>query len=688
MQDGITMDVDWEKLASVGIPVPRFVRTESADDAAAFFGSLGGTGVVVKAQTSLHKSAAGLVRTNIGDQHTLRAAITQVGQRARDLGVSAKLLVQEAIPPGPEAFIGLIRDPAFGPVVAVGIGGRLVEAIGRRALRFAPVTPSAAASAVAEVGLTSLALPSAVGALTDMMVAIGDLAVAEPSIAELDLNPVILGPRGACAVDLRVVTSPPAPSSLAADRPVDRQRLLSTRAAVHRLIEPRSVAVIGASASESKPGGRVLKLLARDAPQVQRYPVNPRGGTIDGDPVYASIEALPDGIDVAVLATPAKTLTGALEAIGDRAIPTAVAFASGFREIGEGDAEDAVRAAAAAASVRLCGVNTMGIVGDAPLTFTQAMDLESIKGDVSFLTQSGAIGGSLLIGAWRQRLGTARFISVGNETDLTLADYLDYLAHDPSTATVGIFLEGVDDGAAFRQAVRETRRQGRNVVALHAGTSPAGAASVQSHTGAMTGSAEVYRQAFVEDGVIPVSDIPELLGVCQALSWQPRARGRRVAVLSTSGGGCSLVADHLSSLGLEVPPLDDDTLTAVRSALPGFAATRNPIDTTGNISSDPSLLQRIIDPVLASAEIDSAFVAVSALVGRSADRIAGAIIDAAQRTDKPIIVAWMVPESAVAAACDRLRAAKVPVFTSIRAGCAALSALTPPGSGHAQRPAQ
>lgn len=681
MRDGTSEGVDWERLAALGVKVPRLARATTADDAARFFDELGGARVAVKAQTDLHKAAAGLVCLHLDTHEAVRAAFHEVHARASRLGLSTTLLVQELIPPGPEALIGLTRDPAFGPVIAVGIGGRLVEAIGRAAIRFAPLTAADAAAAVSEVGLDGLHLDAAAKDLADMLVAIGELALAEPQLMELDLNPVILGETGACAVDLRTRFDTTRAVDTRPDRPADQA---ATRAAIHAMISPASVAVVGASADPSKPGGRVLRLVASHAPTVRRHPVNPRGGTIDGEPVHRSLDDVPDDVDVAVFATPAGTLPDAIRAAGRRGVHSGVVFASGFRETGNAALEDEVRHAAIQSGVRLCGVNSMGLLGDAPLTFSQALNAEPVDGDVSFLTQSGAIGGSLLIGAWSQGLGTARFISVGNETDLAVADYLDYLSHDERTSTIGIFLEGVRDGGAFREALRTAARNGRRVVVLHAGTSPAGAASVRTHTGALAGSAAVYAQALAEAGAVAVSDIGELLGTCQAISWQPPARGRRVAVLSTSGGGCSLVADHLSDVGLAVPPLDPATRAAVSAELPAFAATSNPIDTTGNISSDPGLLRRIVDPVLASEAIDAAIVAVSALIGASADHIVQSIIDSAARTDKPIVVTWMVPESAIGPACDRLRAHKIPVFTSVRAACVALAALAPPADRLAQ----
>lgn len=173
-------------------------------------------------------------------------------------------------------------------------------------------------------------------------------------------------------------------------------------------------------------------------------------------------------------------------------------------------------------------------------------------------------------------------------------------------------------------------------------------------------------------------DLPELLGICQALEWQPMATGRRVGVISTSGGGCSLVADALARHGLEVPELEPAVQDALRDVLPSYAPTRNPIDTTGNIAGDPSLARRILGLVLASGRVDIAVVAVSALVGETARVIAADIVELSTTTDKPIVVGWMLPEAVVAEAFALLRTHRIPVFDSVRLACIAAGALTPP----------
>lgn len=665
--------VTWESLNLARVRIPRMAFVDTPDEAVDFFGSLTGGTVAIKADTQVHKSAAGLVCIGLATADDVRSAFRQLRRRLAELGIDARLMVQQMIPPGPEVFVGLSRDPAFGPVVAAGLGGRLIESINRKALLLPPVTVLDARRALSAIGVTTLGLKAAEEDLVHLIKTVADVAESQPQVHELDLNPVILLESGAWAVDLRVVYVDDPDGAGSTSRLPSHG---SAESILRRLTNPQRVAVIGASDDPKKPGGRAFRLLTSLSPDVCAIPVNPRGGTIDGIAVLPSIADLPPDVDVAVIATAAHTVPDLIRQLGAANVPSAVVFASGFQEVGNFAGEEEVRAVARTAGVRVCGVNSMGIVGRTPLTFSHAMNVERVDGNVSFLTQSGAIGGSLLIGAWSQGLGTANFISVGNETDLCMAEYLDFLATDSRTKTVGIFLEGVNDGQAFRHALVKARQHGRRVVVLHAGTSEVGAASARSHTGALAGSGAVYRAALEACGAVVATDIPELLGICQALAWQPESAGRKVGVVSTSGGGCSLVADHLDALGLEVPQFDDSTRATLRSVLPSFAETKNPIDTTGAIAGDPAMLERLLDPVLRSESTDSTIIAISALVGEAAEVIADGIIRATADCHQPIVVSWMVPEAAAAEAFSRLRAARIPVFASTQIACAALAALS------------
>jgi acyl-CoA synthetase (NDP forming) len=317
------------------------------------------------------------------------------------------------------------------------------------------------------------------------------------------------------------------------------------------------------------------------------------------------------------------------------------------------------------------------VVGDLPLTFTRALDYPlPLAGSVSYVTQSGALGGSLLIRSWAHRLGTARFVCVGNQTDLTIPDYLRFLAKDLITRTVGLFVEGLDDGRDFRQAARAVTAAGKGLAVLHSGVTAAGSAAARSHTGALAGLDQLYDQVIADSGAVRVADLAELVAVSETLDWQPRALGRRLGVVATSGAACSLLADAALSHGMTLPPRSAATGAAVRAALPRFAAVGNPIDTTGNVLRDPGLVGRALECVAASPDVDVILVALSTILGEAALLVADDIIRSARLSGKPIVVGWSLPESACPDAFRMLREARLPVFDSYSLALLAAASLT------------
>jgi acyl-CoA synthetase (NDP forming) len=503
--------------------------------------------------------------------------------------------------------------------------------------------------------------------LADILVMVGQLIVDTPNLQELDLNPVILSPAGPCAVDLRVVDGRRTPGE---------DVVPGAREAIRKMLQPRSVAIVGASTNLEKPGGRALRYLRRSDPSLPVHAVNPRREIVEGVQTVGQIAELPFGIDVAIVALPATRVVSTLEALHERGITSAIVFASGFAEIGDHAGEADVRDTGRRLGIRVCGVNSNGLLGDVPLTFSQAGEKGWLAGSVSFVSQSGALSGSLLMQSWAIGLGTARSICVGNQTDLEISDYLDFLADDAATRTVGVFLEGVRDGRRLARSMARVIESGKGLVVLRAGASDVSSLAARSHTGVLAGSGEIYRQVIAQAGGSIAQDLPELVGMCQALDWQPHAASRRVAIISTSGGAGSLLADMVDQRGLLLPELEPEVQGELRKVLPPFAPTRNPLDTTAAITYAPELLGRMAQPVLASKEVDLLLIAISTLTGQQAETIAGDMVRLAGRSSKPIVIAWSLPEAAVSPAFAMLRQSRIPVFDSFALAASAAAALS------------
>ena len=649
--------VDWGTLDRYRIPRPACVTTASLDEATTFLSRTADQVVVLKAVTDEHKLRLGLVITNLRTSEQLAAAWRELHRKS-----TPPFLVQEQVEAGPEVIVGARRDPSFGPVVVLGLGGRFADALARREIRLAPLTARDADRMV--VVLLGESLPE----LSDILVNVAQLITDRPNLHELDLNPVILTPSGPCAVDLRAVDGPITPGEDVAP---------GASEAIRRMLQPRSVAIVGASANLVKPGGRALRYLRQSAPDLPVHAVNPRREMIEGVHTVRQIEELPFGIDVAIVALPAGNVLPTLEALHGRGIASAIVFASGFAEVGNEAGEAEVRAAARRLAIRICGVNSNGVVGNVPLTFSQASEKGPQAGSVSFVSQSGALSGSLLMQSWAIGLGTARSICVGNQTDLEISDYLDFLAVDAATRTVGVFLEGVRDGRRLADAMASVTRNGKGLVVLRAGASVLSSLAARSHTGALAGAPEIYRQVIRQAGGKIAEDLPELVGICQTLDWQPRAASPRIAIISTSGGAGSLLADMVEHRGLLLPELEPEIQAKLRQVLPSFASTRNPLDTTAAITYGPELLGRMAEPVLESKAVDLLLIAISTLTGRQAETIAGDMVRLASRSSKPIVIGWSLPESAVGPAVAMLRESRIPVFDSFALAASAASALSP-----------
>ncbi|HUD17420.1 MAG TPA: hypothetical protein VMQ59_09155, partial [Acidimicrobiales bacterium] len=268
---------------------------------------------------------------------------------------------------------------------------------------------------------------------------------------------------------------------------------------------------------------------------------------------------------------------------------------------------------------------------------------------------------------------------VGNQTDLTIPDFLRFLAQDHRTRTVGLFIEGLEDGRDFAQAARAVTAAGKGLVVLRSGVTEAGSMAARSHTGALAGRDHLYGQVIADSGAVRVTDLTELVAVCEVLDWQPSAQGRRLGIVATSGAACSLLADGALGHGMTLPSWSKATTAALRSVLPAFASLGNPIDTTANVLRDPALLGRTMECVTASPDVDAILVSVSTILGDSSLLVADDLIRAAREGDKPIVVTWTLPEIACQDAFNRLREARIPVFDSFSLALLAASSLSRKG---------
>jgi acyl-CoA synthetase (NDP forming) len=425
------------------------------------------------------------------------------------------------------------------------------------------------------------------------------------------------------------------------------------------LFAPRAVAVLGVSRNPAKLGYRLLQNVKEGGYAGALYPVNPAGESILGCATVTTVEALPQGVDLALVSLPAPAVRGALRALASRRTRAAVVLSSGFGEVdADGrDAEAELLVMARAAGLRLVGPNCMGVFS-APVSLnaTYFWDLPRVSGGIGVVSQSGAYGGLIFRHLAARGLGVSRFLSIGNQADVGVTEAVEYLVEDPATTLIACFVEALRDGERFVQtAARAVGR--KSIVVLKGGRSDAGRRAAGSHTGSLAGSHDVFRAACARAGILLAEETEEFFDAIEALvvAGSRRAARPRVAVLTVSGGPSVIAADTAEREALVVPPLDRAARTALRALLPSFAAVGNPVDLTPQV--EPARIAAAVKIVLDHPDIEGA---VAVNVGLDIPEFAAAMVAAAESTGKPV-TAFSADAPRVEA---RLRAGGIPVLPS------------------------
>jgi acyl-CoA synthetase (NDP forming) len=447
--------------------------------------------------------------------------------------------------------------------------------------------------------------------------------------------------------------------------------------AIARLLKPRSVAVIGASADPSKTAGRPVAYLTKHGFTGAIYPVNPRAAEIGGLKSYPDVQSLPEAPDVGIVLLGAERAHEAVRELAARGTSAAIVLASGYTEVGEEGARRQQQLMEAAGRMRILGPNTIGLVNltdSITLSATGALEMEGFEaGHIGVVSQSGGILGALLSRAAARGIGLSKLISTSNEVDLDLADFVDHLADDEATSVIALYMEGLRHPARFRAAALKAAQKGKPVVVFKVGRSEAGATAAVSHTGALAGADRMYDALFREVGVLRAQSFADLLDIPAALATARVPRGKRVAVLTSTGGAGTLVADSLGSAGFETPAPDAETAASLRALQSGEHAVldRNPIDVT-LAGLQPALLRGAIKALLASPSYDAVVVIVGSSGLAMPDLMADAIHDSLPGSDKPLL-AYVSPHAPGIASLLNQRG--VPAFMAPESCTSALAAM-------------
>ncbi len=342
------------------------------------------------------------------------------------------------------------------------------------------------------------------------------------------------------------------------------------------MFSPKSTAVFG-SASPGKLANVLVHRLMEGGMETI-YAVNPKGLGVEAVPGYTSILEIEEPVDLAVIAAPAKTVAGIMEECGQKGVKAAIIISSGFSEAGNAAGEKEVMAIAGKYGIRCVGPNCAGLINTHG-NLVATLETMPPKGSISMISQSGAVGGEFMALSGNDGVGIAKFLSYGNGADLTVIDLLEYLKTDAETKVIALYLESVKDGRAFMEAVKQAALV-KPVVIVKSGRSSMGQRAAMSHTGAMAGSDAVFDAALKQCGAIRVDTLKELFEVCKGFSLMPPMEGRKIAIVTNSGGPGVMTTDRADKLNMQVPETSPEIRTALAEFLPAYAGMKNPVDIT------------------------------------------------------------------------------------------------------------
>ena len=384
------------------------------------------------------------------------------------------------------------------------------------------------------------------------------------------------------------------------------------------LFDPTSIAIIGASDDIYKFGGRPIFYMKQSGFDGPIYPINPKGGEIQGLKAYADVREIGEPVDLAVVSVPAKGVVDQIAACAEAGVKGAVIFSSGFAETdAEGEAwQRRLTEIARESGIRLVGPNCMGMLNvkhRAIGTFSSMFDHGWPRpGNITILSQSGAVGSHTLVLARERGLGVRGWMTTGNECDVDVADCMLFAAEDPETDVLAIYMEGCRNPERLIQALETARRRKKAVVVMKVGASEVGAVAASSHTASLAGADKIFDAVYRQHGAYRVHSLAELLEVSAACSTGRYPKGRRLGIVTVSGGAGVMASDAAATAGLEVPALPEAAQKELKALMP-FAAVRNPVDTTAQVLNNIDLLRRNLEVMLEVGDVDATLLFLSSV---------------------------------------------------------------------------
>lgn len=653
----------YELLRKYDIPVPEFEIVKNGEDAAHACEHIG-CPVVMKiiSPQIVHKSDAGGVMVGIGSRKAALGAFTKIIDGAKAYNPAADIdgvIVEKQAEPGLELIIGGKTDPAFGKVITFGMGGTMVELMKDVTLRILPVTEEEIRQMVKEINAYPLiagyrgSKPRDEEELVRIIGNICRFFEENEKVVEFDINPLRLYEKGSCAVDARVIVMDTVLG-------VERKERIPVPI---EYFTPRSIAVIGASQDSSKMGYAVMHNLLHFPGQL--YPVNNKRSEIQGLKAYPTISAIPAPVDMAVVTVPAVNVPSVVEECGAKGVPMVIIVTAGFKEMGPaGKAlEDRIVAIAKGHGTRLIGPNCLGIIVPPRGIDTTYVHQSPRPGNIAFISQSGAIINTVVDWSLAQNIGFSNVISVGNQCDLDFLDYLQYVEKDPKTKAIIMYIEQINDGKTFMEVVSKVA-QSKPVIAIKSGSSHRGSAAASSHTGSLSGSYDVYMEAFRKSGVIAVHTLTGAFLAARMLAHPKRyPKGKRAVVITNAGGFAVLSSDYAERYGIELIDLPADVIDELNAFLPEFWNKGNPIDLLGDATE--KRFEKTFDVLIKHGDLwDIAFIVDFPNLVLTSEHLARQILRFSEKTENRLI-ATMLGGDSMNAGREMLKEHDIPSFDEL-----------------------
>jgi acetate---CoA ligase (ADP-forming) len=448
------------------------------------------------------------------------------------------------------------------------------------------------------------------------------------------------------------------------------------------LLRPSSIAIIGASAVPDVIPGLPQRILAQHGYRGKVYPVNPRYESIDGLPCYPDIDAVPGPVDVALIVVNAARVAGLAEQCGRAGVRFAVIISSGFAEqAGGGPRQDELRAVCNRfPQMRILGPNAEGhinVIDEIPVGFSPMINYERgldrlRHGDVAVVAQSGGLGFALFNDGLGRGLGFSHVVSTGNEVDLDLADVATHLLDDPATRVLLLFVEGLDDPGRLAKLGTDARERGKHVIAAKVGGTGSGRRAAIAHTAHDPGDDAEFARALADGGIPVAADQEELVDLAMAFSRTKTPAGRRVGIVTTSGGSGTWLADDIEAAGLELPLLSSELQAQIREKIPAYGSPANPVDTTAQVLSRGGI-SPVLRLVAGSGEVDALALVATLADGKQIEREQDELRALAR--ELPLVIYSYTRPSV--RSLELLEELGIACFTSGRRAARALAALTP-----------